>query len=115
MSIEGDDSQRDKITDDNGVVVPAAAMSNIVASCVASGSLESFQDTRSLLLCPSQWTALLESPVSLVRHTSDTDCDSNGVNSQNEEPSAISNSPTVIERLVNYHWRVFMLHYYYLS
>ena len=30
-------------------------------------SLDSYRPIHSLLLCPSQWTALLESPVSLVR------------------------------------------------
>ncbi len=37
---------------------------------------ESFQEMHSLLLCPSQWTALLESPVSLVRNKTDAGNDS---------------------------------------
>lgn len=32
-----------------------------------STSADSYQPIHSLLLCPAQWTALLESPISLVR------------------------------------------------
>lgn len=32
-------------------------------------SAETYRPIHSLLLCPSQWTALLESPVSLVRQS----------------------------------------------
>lgn len=38
-----------------------------------STSAESYPPIHSLLLCPSQWTALLESPVSLVRKVNSID------------------------------------------
>ena len=33
-------------------------------------SIDGYQQMHSLLLCPAQWTALLESPISLVRQDS---------------------------------------------
>ena len=68
-------------------------------------SFESFQEMHSLLLCPSQWTALLESPVSLVRNKTDPGSEEDTLGddaSLNDESTVndIQNVPTETEGLV---------------
>lgn len=113
MSVEVEEGQGETMSDNvdqekTGIEVPPA-LSDYVNTC-ATGSMESFQDTHSLLLCPSQWTALLESPVSLVRHASETDCNREGNSLNDQEPSTIRNSPTLLERSVHYKHPVIILH-----
>lgn len=48
-------------------------------SLTSGESVDSYRPIHSLLLCPAQWTALLESPISLVRQTSENDKDSKEV------------------------------------
>ena len=53
---------------------PSATEPSVIRFCGAGysdGSFDNSQEMHSLLLCPAQWTALLESPISLVRHKSE--------------------------------------------
>ena len=47
--------------------IPAAASIDCLSSLTSAGSADSYRPIHSLLLCPAQWSALLESPISIVR------------------------------------------------
>ena len=47
--------------------IPAAASNDCQSSLTSAGSADSYRPIHSLLLCPAQWSALLESPISIVR------------------------------------------------
>ena len=67
------------------VTEPSFITNHGCASFDNGSGVESYQDMHSLLLCPSQWTALLESPISLVRHTTEYSSEGCQIVSKNDE------------------------------
>ena len=75
-----DNQETQEASDDNVQVVQSEAQSIPLSTDSTSGdSVDSYRPIHSLLLCPAQWTALLESPISLVRQTSENDINSKEV------------------------------------
>ena len=57
--------------DFNGGQEEEESLQDTPENSIPSSLVESYRPIHSLLLCPAQWSALLESPVSLVRAPSD--------------------------------------------
>lgn len=53
--------------------IPAAVSTDYPSSLTSTDSTESYRPIHSLLLCSAQWSALLESPISLVRGRGEDD------------------------------------------
>lgn len=78
-----DNQETQEASDDNFQAVQCEGqsipLSTDSTSLTSGDSVDSYRPIHSLLLCPAQWTALLESPISLVRQTSENDKNSKEV------------------------------------